>query len=155
MSSMQRPPDWVELSEDPLDAARSVEFVTDPSAGGIAVFLGTTRAETSPSGASLVALDYQAYPEMAVRQMRDLCARARSEWPVLRIALLHRTGRVAVGEPSVVIATSTPHRGDAFASCRFLIDALKAEVAVWKQEVWADGTTAWVHPDAVAGAPRT
>ena len=124
----------------------AVRFVTDPRAGGIDVFLGTTRAERNAAGQDLLALDYEAYAEMAVGRMRQLAATARERWPVVRLALLHRTGRVPVAEPSVVIAVACPHRGDAFAACRWLIDALKADVPIWKQEVWADGSATWVHP---------
>ena len=126
--------------------AGATAFVHDPHAGGIAVFLGTTRAERRSDGADLLALDYDAYPEMAATQLRDLAARARGQWPVIKLALLHRTGRVPLGEPSVLIAVSTPHRADAFAACRWLIDTLKAEAAIWKKEVWSDGNDSWVHP---------
>jgi molybdopterin synthase catalytic subunit len=130
------------------DAA--VAFVTDPAAGGIAVFLGTTRAETAPDGRALLALDYDAYAEMAVEHLQRLVATARQQWPVTKVAVLHRLGRVAVGEPSVVIAVSTPHRADAFDACRFLIDELKRDVPIWKREAWDDGSASWVHPDAAA-----
>ena len=93
----------------------------------------------------LTSLDYEAYPEMASRQLEDLAARARARWPILRLALLHRTGRVALGEPSVLIAVSTPHRSEAFDACRWLIDTLKAEAAIWKKEVWEDGKGTWVN----------
>src|SRR5206468_11274112 len=116
-------------------------------AGGIDVCLGTTRAETQ-QGRALLALDYDAYGEMALGQMRELARGARERWPVRRLAILHRTGRVAVGEPSVVIAVSTPHRAQSFEACRWIIDTLKADVAIWKKEVWADGTATWVHPGA-------
>jgi molybdopterin synthase catalytic subunit len=138
--------DLVALSPEPLDAAAAVAFVTDPRAGGVAVFLGTTRSERRPDGIELLALDYDAYPEMAAAQLNDLAARARGRWPVVKLALLHRTGRVALGEPSVVVAVSTPHRADAFEACRWLIDTLKSEAAIWKKEVWADGSDSWVHP---------
>jgi len=108
------------------------------------VFVGTTRAERHPvTGAALVALDYEAYAEMAERQLADLAAAARGRFPVLRIAIVHRVGRVAVGEASVVIAVSTPHRAEAFEACRWVIDALKKDVAIWKREVWAEGATTW------------
>jgi len=136
--------DWIELSPSPLSAATAVDFATDPSAGGIDLFLGTTRGEKNTAGKDLIALDYEAYPEMAVGQMRDLAVRARDQWPILKLVLLHRTGRVGVGEPSVVIAVSTAHRAASFEACRWLIDTLKTEVAVWKKEVWADGSTSWV-----------
>jgi molybdopterin synthase catalytic subunit len=139
--------DWIELHDAALDVARAVEFVSAPEAGGVAVFLGTTRAETHADGRELVALDYEAYWRMAVMQMQDLAMRARDRWPVVRLAILHRTGRVELGKPSVVIAVATPHRGEAFEACRWLIDTLKAEVPVWKKEVWADGSGTWVHPE--------
>ena len=132
------------LVAGPLDVGAAIASVSEAAAGGVAVFLGTTRAEAHPDGRLLVALDYEAYPEMAGAQLRDLAERARARWPVLRLAVLHRTGRVAVGEPSVLIAVATPHRGEAFEACRWLIDTLKAEAAIWKQEVWSDGHTSWV-----------
>lgn len=140
--------DWVGIVPDQLSAGMAVRLVTDPAAGGIDVFLGTTRAETNERGQELVRLDYEAYVEMAEGQMRDLVRRARERWPICRSVLLHRIGRVKVGEPSVVIAVSTPHRAEAFEACRWLIDGLKKDVAVWKKEVWSDGTGTWVHPTA-------
>ena len=138
--------DWIEISPQSLDVAAAVAFVTDGRAGGIDVFLGTTRAETSKDGRELVALDYEAYEQMAGEQLRALAVRARAQWPIVKLALLHRVGRVEVGAPSVIIAVSTPHRADAFAACKWLIDALKQDVAIWKKEVWADGSGTWVHP---------
>ncbi len=139
--------DWIALSTQPLDAAAAASFAAAPAAGGIDVFLGTTRAETSADGRTLVALDYEAYEQMAADQLRELARRARQQWPIVKLVLLHRTGRVGVGEPSVIVAVSTPHRGDAFDACRWLIDTLKKEIAIWKREVWADGSGSWVHPD--------
>jgi molybdopterin synthase catalytic subunit len=139
--------DLVGVVADPLDAGAIVALVTDPAAGGIDVFLGTTRAERHPqTGAELLALDYEAYREMAERQLSDLAAEARRRWPICRLAVVHRVGRVPVGQPSVVIAVSTPHRAEAFEACRWLIDTLKRDVAIWKQEVWAAGEPTWVHP---------
>ena len=139
--------DFVGLTAERLNVARAVGFVTDPRAGGVAVFLGTTRGERHADGADLTALDYDAYAEMAAGQLTDLAARARAQWPVVKLALLHRTGRVALGEPSVIVAVSTPHRADAFEACRWLIDTLKAEATIWKKEVWSDGSDRWVHPE--------
>ena len=138
--------DLTALTAQPLDVPGSVAFVLDPGAGGVAVFLGTTRAERRADGSELAALDYDAYPEMAAAQLDDLAGRARARWPIVKLALLHRTGRVGLGEPSVIVAVSTPHRAEAFEACRWLIDTVKAEVAVWKKEVWSDGTASWVHP---------
>lgn len=144
--------DWIELRADAIEAGPVVAFVATAAAGGIDVFLGTTRAETRADGRQLVALDYEAYAPMALKRMQHLAMRARERWPIVRLAMLHRTGRVELGEPSVIIAVSTPHRGDAFEACRWLIDALKVEAPVWKKEVWDDGTGTWVHPEA---PPRT
>jgi molybdopterin synthase catalytic subunit len=135
--------DWIELYAEPVPIERVVSFVSSGLAGGIDVFLGTTRAETDPAGRRLVALDYEAYREMAASQLRDLAARARERWPITRLAVLHRVGRVEVGRPSVIIAVATPHRAEAFAACRWLIDTLKAEAAIWKKEIWDDGGETW------------
>jgi molybdopterin synthase catalytic subunit len=138
--------DRIELTGDPLDTAAAIAFVSNPHAGGVALFLGTTRAERRDDGTALTALDYDAYPEMAISQMSDFARRARASWPLIKLVLLHRTGRVPLGEPSVLIAVSTPHRAEAFDACRWLIDTLKAEAAIWKKEVWSDATTSWVDP---------
>ena len=141
--------DWIALRSDALPTAGALAFVVDPAAGGIDVFLGTTRAQTAGDGRQLIALDYQAYDEMAFRQLTELAVAARNRWPIVKLVLWHRTGRVALAEPSVLIAVSAPHRTEAFAACRWLIDTLKADVAIWKQEIWSDGSTQWI-----AGAPR-
>ena len=138
--------DWIQLHPDAIEIAPILEFVTDGQAGGIAIFLGTTRAERNASGQDLIALDYEAYEAMARSQLENLATHVRQKWPVRRLVLLHRIGRVPVGAPSVIIAVSTPHRADAFEACRWLIDTLKSEVAIWKQEVWSDGGKTWVHP---------
>jgi len=139
------PVDRIAIVDFNLLSASAIAFVTHPDAGAINLFLGTTRSETHPDGRSLLSLDYEAYMEMATQQFYDLAARARHGWPILKLALLHRVGRVRVGEPSVLIAVSTPHRAEAFESCKFLIDTLKKEVTIWKKEIWSDGTASWVH----------
>jgi len=131
----------------PITSA-AADGVRAPNAGGVAVFLGCTRSENAPDGRELVALDYEAYEDMALKQMRQLAAAAREKWPIVRLMMHHRVGRVALGEPSVLIAVSTPHRGEAFEACRWLIDSLKRDVAIWKKEIWNDGGGSWVHPAA-------
>jgi molybdopterin synthase catalytic subunit len=138
--------EWMEILDQEIDAAGVVGFVTDARAGGIAMFLGTTRAERNDRGRVLVALDYDAYREMAQKQLRELADQARKRWPVVKLALVHRTGRVKLGEASVAIAVSSPHRGDAFEACRWLIDSLKSTAVIWKKEIWDDGSGTWVHP---------
>jgi molybdopterin synthase catalytic subunit len=146
--------DWIEILPDALPAAKAIAFVTDPTAGGIDVFLGTTRTEKSADDRALIALEYEAYEQMALQQMAELARRVREKWPVIKLAMLHRIGRVAPGGPSVVIAVSTPHRADAFAACKFLIDELKRDIAIWKKEVWSDGSGSWVHPLPLAPGPQ-
>jgi molybdopterin synthase catalytic subunit len=144
--------DWIALHAEPIEVGPAAAFVSAPGAGGIDVFIGTTRAEAGAEGRRLVALDYEAYATMALKQMQELATRARERWPSLtRIAMLHRTGRVEVGQPSVIVAVSAPHRDDAFVACRWLIDTLKAEVPIWKREVWDDGSGTWVDPGAGTG----
>jgi molybdopterin synthase catalytic subunit len=138
---------WLEILATPLPIAGAIEFVQDRQAGGVAVFLGTTRGEDSPAGQPLLALDYEAYGELALRQLAELAARARERWPILKLAILHRVGRVELAQPSVLIAVSTPHRSESFEACRWLIDTLKADVAIWKKEIWSDGQSSWVHSD--------
>jgi molybdopterin synthase catalytic subunit len=138
--------DWIDILPEALPTADAVASVMSPSAGGVDVFLGTTRAEKSDKNHVLAALDYEAYREMALEQLRDLAQRARQRWPIVALAILHRIGRVKLAEPSVLIAVSTPHRADAFEACRWLIDTLKAEVAIWKKEIWDDGSGSWVDP---------
>ena len=134
----------VRLVETPIDVASLVAGVTSPEAGAVVLFLGTTRALTD--GRRTLALDYEAYGEMAEKKLRELADEAARRWPVIHCAIVHRLGRVPAAEPSVAIAVSTSHRQDAFAAGKWLIDTLKESVPIWKRETWADGTTEWVHP---------
>lgn len=134
---------WIRIVPDPIAVAQALEFVTASNAGGIDIFLGTTRAERSADGKELLALDYEAYEQMAIDRLQSLAADARGRWPIIKVAIVHRTGRVAVSEPSVLIAVSTPHRAESFEACKFLIDQLKVDVPIWKKEIWADGTGTW------------
>ncbi|MFT3785197.1 MAG: molybdenum cofactor biosynthesis protein MoaE [Tepidisphaeraceae bacterium] len=135
--------DWIDILAAPLDIAAAYASVTHPDAGGVDVFVGTTRAEARPDGVALLALDYEAYTEMAIEQLKTLRDEAKRRWPICRVAILHRVGRVEVGQPSVVIATSCPHRAESFEATRFLIDELKKVAAIWKKDVWADGRAQW------------
>jgi molybdopterin synthase catalytic subunit len=134
----------IDLTEKPIDTAALVDGVRHAAAGAVVLFLGTTREFTA--GRQTVALDYEAYREMAERQLADLESEARRRWPVVECMIVHRLGRVPPTEASVAIAVSTPHRSDAFAAGQWLIDSLKRDVPIWKREQWADGTTEWVHP---------
>jgi molybdopterin synthase catalytic subunit len=139
--------DIVALKSTALDVGSAIGAAGDGGSGAIAVFLGITRSDVNAEGRELIALDYEAYGEMAEGQMRQLVVEARNRWPVGRVVLEHRIGIVKVGEPSVLVVVWTPHRAEAFEACRFLIDQLKAQVTIWKKEVWADGSSSWVNAD--------
>ena len=134
----------IEITASPIDHAAWTDRVRSNMAGAVCTFLGTTRELTG--GRRTVTLDYEAYPEMAAAKLGELEAEARRRWPLVEVAIVHRVGRVDLGEVSVVVAVSAPHRGDSFDACRWLIDTLKDDVPIWKRETWADGSTDWVHP---------
>jgi len=138
--------DWIELISEAISTEKAAAFVADPSCGGIAIFLGTTRADQNGAGQSLIALEYEAYPEMALQQLRQITVVARQKWPIVKVAILHRIGTVVIAEPSVLVGVSTPHRQEAFEACRWIMDSVKKTAAIWKKEVWADGSGTWVHP---------
>jgi molybdopterin synthase catalytic subunit len=134
----------IEITESFIDHAAVTERVRSHQAGAVCTFLGTVREMTGSR--RTVALAYEAYPEMALKKLADLESEARRRWPVIELALVHRIGRLDLGEVSVVVAVSCPHRQDAFEACRWLIDTLKDFVPIWKKENWADGSEEWVHP---------
>ena len=129
------------LSADPLLLDAVVDEVRSDHAGAIATFVGTTRRESR--GRSVLHLDYEAYEEMAEQVMAQIAAGLKRRYDVCDIAIHHRTGRVEIGEPSVVIAVSAPHRQDALAACRDAIDTLKEQVPLWKKEVY-EGGEEWI-----------
>ena len=131
------------LTSDPLDPAKALEFVGDPGAGGTCVFVGTVR-EHSDAG-DVTGLRYESYEELAGSRLREIAAELFERWPVRKAALHHRTGDLGVGEISVVVACSTPHRAEAFASCRHGIERIKADVPIWKQEHLTTGDAHWVR----------
>jgi molybdopterin synthase catalytic subunit len=134
----------VRLTHEPIDVAAVIAEVTSPLAGAVVLFLGTTRAVTGQR--ETMRLDYEAYDAMAEKKLRELASDAAARWPLVHCAVIHRLGTVPPAEPSVAVAVSTPHRQDAFEAGKWLIDALKESVPIWKREHWADGTTEWVHP---------
>ncbi len=129
--------DLIGLYNTPLDVAAALAHMRDESAGGMSLFVGSPRAETAPDGRELSALVYEAYEAMAHRQLFELAEEARQRWPIIRLAILHRTGRVALGEPSVLVAVATPHRAESFEACHYIIDTLKAQATIWKEHEWA------------------
>jgi molybdopterin synthase catalytic subunit len=134
----------VQLTTEPIDFHALTERVRRRDCGAVVTFLGTVRELTG--GQVTVALDYEAYPAMAEKKMAEIERDTRARWPVGEIVLVHRLGHLDVGEVSVAVAVSCPHRGEAFEACRHAIDRLKEIVPIWKKENWADGRTEWVHP---------
>lgn len=134
----------VRLTREPIDDHALTEMVLRPNCGAVVTFLGTVRDLTGDR--VTVALDYDAYPEMAEKKMAEIEADTRSRWPVGELAMVHRLGHLDVGEVSVAVAVSCPHRAQAFEACRHAIDRLKELVPIWKKENWSDGRTEWVHP---------
>jgi molybdopterin synthase catalytic subunit len=134
----------IRLTSDPIDYAELTESVRSTASGAVVLFLGTVRELTD--GRRTVALDYDAYSPMAEVKLQELETEARGRWPVDQIAIVHRVGHLELGEVSVAVAVSCPHRHDALEAARFLIDTLKVTVPIWKKENWSDGTTEWVHP---------
>jgi molybdopterin synthase catalytic subunit len=132
------------LSAQPLDVDTLVHAVKTEAHGAVVTFLGTTR-ETSPDDPRPVAaLEYEAYETMALAELEAIERETCERFGPLGIAMVHRTGRVALGEPSVAVVVAAPHRGAAFDACRYAIDALKSRVAVWKREIYQDGNAAWI-----------
>jgi molybdopterin synthase catalytic subunit len=136
----------VRLTRDSIDYHALTEQVRRPGCGAVVTFLGTVRDLTGDR--TTVALDYEAYPGMAEKKMAEIEQDTRSRWPVGAMMMIHRLGRLDVGEVSVAVAVSCPHRAHAFEACRHAIDRLKELVPIWKKENWADGGTEWVHPGA-------
>lgn len=137
--------DAISLSEHPLDVAEVMRRVEGPRAGAVALFVGTVRARSR--GRDIRHLEYEAYAEMARPEMERVAEEARHRWPEAQVAIAHRVGRLAVGEIAVVVAAAAPHRGEAFAACRFAIDTLKQRVPIWKKEVTTQGDY-WVEEHA-------
>lgn len=136
----------IRLTDAPIDPTAVLAEVASTQAGAVVLFLGTTREMTG--GRRTEWLDYECYSEMAEKKLRELEAEARRQWPLVECSIVHRLGRVGLGEASVAIAVSSPHREAAFVAGKWLIDTLKQVIPIWKQEHWADGTTEWVHPGA-------
>jgi molybdopterin synthase catalytic subunit len=131
----------VDLRSEPLSVAEVLAAVEDPGAGGVVSFTGLVRA--SDGGRAVTTLEYSAHPT-AVELMRTVVARIGAAPGVVQVAALHRVGLLAVGDVAVVVAASAAHRDEAFVACRRLIDEIKAEVPIWKHQVFTDGTEQWV-----------
>jgi len=133
------------LTEEALDPAACIHWVSAPDSGGTSVFIGTVRNATR--GREVLRLEFEAYGSMALKEMKKIASTAVERWPLKKVLLHHRTGVLQVGDVPVIIAVSAAHRDAAFTACRYIIDTLKETVPIWKKEVFADGEE-WVaaHP---------
>ncbi len=138
----------VALVREPIRTDQLLARVQHPHAGAVVLFLGTVR--DNPEGPRVLHLDYEAYEPLAVAEMERIAREVAERWPVVAVAMEHRVGRLEVGEVSVAVAVSAPHRGEAFEAGRYAIDTLKVRVPIWKKEVW-EGGARWVGSEAVAG----
>ena len=134
---------WIQVTEQQLDTGLADQFLRTERAGGITLFVGTTRRFTD--GRETVRLKYDAYVPMAGAELQRLADTAADRWPVEKLVLHHRTGEVPVAEASVIVGVACAHRDAAFTAGRFLIDTLKTRVPIWKRETFADGSEEWVE----------
>jgi len=133
----------VHLTREPIDLAALLERAR-PSDGGVCLFVGVVRDHNE--GRATRAIEYEAYGPMAEVEIERLLESLAGRWPEVWIEIRHRVGRLDIGEPSVAILATSPHRAEAFAACREAIDRLKTTVPIWKKEFYADGTSDWVDP---------
>ena len=128
----------VAIADQPIVVDDIVSQLTEPEVGAIATFVGVVRRDSNERPVEY--LKYEAYPQMALAEMRRICAEVRDQWPTTRrVAIVHRTGRLAVGEVAVLIAVSSAHRQEVFDALHYVIDRLKEIVPIWKKEVWKGG----------------
>lgn len=132
---------FVEVTTEPLSADHYQQRVVAPTCGAVALFVGVVREFTGEK--RTLSLKYEAYGEMAEREMTKIAREIQERWPGARVAIGHRIGELGIGEASVIVAVATPHRAAAFEAARFGIDTIKERVPIWKKEVWDDGET-WV-----------
>lgn len=142
------------LTRSPILLDTLLAEVQGPEQGGTCVFLGTVR--NGPDEGGVTDIEYSAYDAMAEAEIGRMLAEARDRWPEARVALRHRLGMIPAGAASIGIAAAAPHREEAFAACRYVIEAVKQRLPIWKKEVRVDGTTTWVDPSGkpVAGGLR-
>jgi len=133
----------VRITVEPLSVDEALAFISDPSSGGSCVFVGTVR-EADADGVVVTGLTYESWNDVAVDRLHEIADRLRDRWPIRKVALFHRTGDLGVGDASVVVAVSSPHRAEAFEACREGIEQLKHDVPIWKKELLATGEGHWV-----------
>jgi len=134
----------IQLTDKPISTDAVLEAVRSPAAGAVVLFLGTVREMTE--GRRTESLEYECYEEMARKELAELETEAQGRWPLVKAAVVHRLGHLPLGEISVAIAVSSPHRRAAFEAGQWLIDRIKEVVPIWKKENYTDGGSDWVHP---------
>ena len=132
----------ISITREPLDRNVLIAYVSHSSVGGIAVFEGVVR--DNARGKQVRYLEYDVYPEMAIKQIRTIIEEVQQRWGAGHVAVAHRVGRLEIGETSVIVVVATPHRAEAFEACRYIIDTLKTTVPIWKKEVASSGEE-WVE----------
>ena len=132
----------ISVTSAALSVDEALAAVADPAAGGTCLFVGTVR-DVSPAG-KVTGLTYEAWDDLAIRRLTQIGEELHGNWPLRRVAILHRTGSLGVGEASVVIAVSAGHRAEAFEACRHAIERLKEDVPIWKKEDLRSGEAHWV-----------
>jgi len=150
--------EWIAIESEGLSVGNLYDWAVRPDCGAVVVFSGTIRnhsVEGSDIRSGVEFLDYEAYTPEAISRMRGIVDQARSTWPNLgRIALVHRIGRIDLGDSSVVVVVSAPHRPEAFEAARYAIDALKSSVPIWKHETWNGGSDWGVGAHQISAVPH-
>ena len=135
------------ITSEDIELGDVIRAVEAGDAGAIVHFLGVVRNNTE--GREVSYLEYEAYPPMAEKKMAEIAQEIHEKWGLDRVAMIHRVGRLEIGEVSVAVAVASPHRKEAFEACHYAMNRLKQIVPIWKREVWADGDEEWVKPDPV------
>ena len=135
------------ITSEAIELGDVIHAVEAGDAGAIVHFLGVVRNNTE--GREVSYLEYEAYPPMAEKKMAEIAQEVQEKWGLDRVAMIHRVGRLEIGEVSVAVAVASPHRKEAFEACHYAMNRLKQVVPIWKREVWADGEEEWVKPDPV------
>ncbi len=132
------------LTREPIDSGELIDRVRSPECGAVVLFLGTVREFTAEK--QTTSLEYEAYPEMALRELRLIVEEALTTWPLRYVGIAHRLGPLDLGEIAIGLAVSAPHRDAAFTAAATMMTRIKQTVPIWKKEHWADGDSAWIHP---------
>ena len=140
------------ITSEEIELGDVIRVVEAGDAGAIVHFLGVVRNNTE--GREVSYLEYEAYPPMAEKKMAEIAQEIHEKWGLDRVAMIHRVGRLEIGEVSVAVAVASPHRKEAFEACHYAMNRLKQIVPIWKREVWTDGEEEWVKPDPVFFRPK-